>query len=235
MSRQLVTDVYHFRGAGIIPATVVSNGPWKKTITGAAPPTCGLVNGSAVLALEATSQVQNVCLSFGDQLSYDVDDLARVRFWVHAPVALGDDAKARFGLASARADDPDAIAASLFFGLNADSATLLVESDGSVAGNEVAATSTGTTLGTAIKLCEFDFVSGIHAQAPPSVSVGGKHQIIASVTNVDGAKRRVAESVRLNLSDYTAGLQLYAQIQKTAATDLGSLGIRRIEVDHYVL
>ncbi len=232
MSRKVVTDVYHFMGGGIIPATVVSNGPWKKTITGAAPPTCALSGGSAVLALTSASQVQNVCMDFGDALCYDVDDLVAARFWVHTPVAIGDDVTARFGFAGARNDEPDAIAQSLFFGLDGD-ANLIVESDGSAAANEVAATATGQVLGTSVKLCEFDFKSGTFMQAPPAVSLGGKHQIIASVQDVNGSKRRVASGVRLNMSDYAGSLQLYAQIQKTSATDVGSLGIKRIEVERY--
>lgn len=232
MSRKVVTDIYQFMGGGIIPATVVSNGPWKKTITGIGPPTCALSGGSALLALEATSEVQNVCLDFGNALCYDVDDLVAARFWVHTPVAIGDDVKARFGFAGNRNDDPDAVAQSLFFGVNG-SADLIVESDGAAAANEVAATATGVVLGTAVKLCEFDFKSGTYAQAPPAVSQGGKHQIVASVQDVNGSKRRVATGVRLNLSDYSGSLQLLAQIQKTAATDVGSLGIKRIEVERY--
>jgi hypothetical protein len=230
MSRKEVTDVFNFLGGGIIPATPVSNGPWVSKITGTGPPTVAPVAGSAQLALEATSQVQNACLYFNDDLPYDVDDLKRVRFWVHTPVAIASASKVRFGLTSARNDDPDAIAQSILFGLDGN-ANLNVESDDTA--DEVAATSTGEVLGTALKICTFDFAAGVFAQAPPLLSKGGKHNIYASVQDVNGASRRVADGVRLTLGAYTGNLQLFAQIQKTAATDVGTLGVRRIEVVRY--
>lgn len=231
--RKVICTRYDFLGGGIIPATAVSNGPWVKTITGAAPPTCALAGSEVVLALEATSQVQNVCLSHGNHLGFDIDDLVRVTFWARLSVALSAAAaKVRFGMAAARNDDPDAITTSLLFGLNGTSATVNVEADDGT--NELAATSTGLTLATTLRKFQFDFTSGFHAQSPPSLSVGGKSKIIARMDNASGNLVEVASSVRLNLGAYTGGLQPFAQIQKTAATDVGSLAIRAIEIEHYV-
>lgn len=230
--RKVQCTRYEFRGAGIIPATVVSNGPWKKTITGAAPPTVALAGGEAVLALTADAQIQNACLSHGDHLAFDIDDLVRVTFWARIAVALGATAKMRFGLASARADDPDAISASLLFGTNGASAAVNVEGDDGT--NELAATATGQTLATTLRKFQFDFTSGLHAVAPPELSVGGKAKVIARMDNASGNLVEVASSSRINLSAYSSGLQPFAQIQKTSSTDVGSLAIAAIEIEHYV-
>lgn len=236
MSRKVKTTVYDFLGGMAIPAATSAGGsPWvyKKTAA-AGTPTLAPSRGEFVLGLDATAEIQNLCLYFEDDLVFDVDDLVRASFWLRLSVALGTTAattKATWGLASARNDDPDAITASLFFNAKA-SASVNVECDDGT--NEVAATATGQTLATTLKKFVLDFASGSHYQSPPSTSVGGKYAVQAFMEDSGGFLRRVAPATRLNVGSYSAGLQPFFQIQKAANTDLGSLAIARIEIEHYV-
>lgn len=232
MATRTVTHFFAFLGGMVIPAAGSGTGfPWVKTITGAAPPTCAVSGKRLRLALTSAAQAQNVCLSFDNVLSFDIDDIVRATFWLAVSTAIGATAKWRVGLASARNDDPDAIVASLFIGASAD-ANLDIECDDGT--NETAATSIGMTIGTTLKKVVFDFSDGIATAAPPSLSAGGKAKIICKVENGNGQLLQVAKSTTLDMSAYSAGLQPYAQIQKTSSTDVGTLEIEAIEIEERV-
>ena len=223
---------YNFFGKNAIAATASAQTDWAKTITSAS--TNGTVTGHAkglALALSADNEVQNLCASFGDILSWDIDDLLWVEFCVQVSAALGAASKLRFGLASARADDPDTIAASIFFGIDGDGTTTAVKAECDDGVNEINATATGLTLpANTLKRFRIDLAGGVLTQAPPSLSVGGKANVLLAME--DGSASQVLKPVlpgtRFNMSAYSVGLQPYAQIQKTASTNTGTLYIRQV-------
>ena len=230
MSKRKKTTIYDFLGGMEIPAANANGaGPFVKTVTGSG--SVSITGGECLLALDATNEAQNVCLSMDNVYPFDVDDLIRVSIWARLSVALGAAAKVRMGLASARNDDPDAIATSLFFGGTGD-ADIEVEADDGT--NELAAVDTGLDWSTTLRKFVFDFSEGILSQSPPTLSKGGKYNVAAKVENASGFLRRVAENSAINIGAHTTGLQLYAQIQKTATTNLGTLAISRIEVEHLI-
>lgn len=236
MSRKKLVTRYDFLGGMAIPATSSANGsPWVyKDTSSAGTPTTAVSGGEFVLGLAATSEIENICLYHDDDLAFDIDDLVRATFWVRLSVALGTTAattKATWGLAAARNDDPDAITASLLFNCKASS-TVNVECDDGT--NETAATSTGMTLATTTKKFVFDFASGAVSASPPTACVGGKYNVWAFAEDSAGFLRRVVPSTRLNVGAYTAGFQPFFQVQKAANTDLGSLAIKAVEIEHYV-
>jgi len=215
-------------GEGSVPLTSDESGqPFVKTITGAAPPTATFVGnvsgavGVMALALEATSQVQNVCVSFGDVLALDSLMLRYVEFRARMAVALGTTATTMvaFGLASERNDTIDTIAeAALFRILGDGSDAVVVESDDGTTNNDDVAT--GVTLTTTFKRFGIDFSKGLS-------------DVRFFADDANGRLTRVASGTTFDLSALTAGegLQFYAQIQKAANTELGTLQIDRFTVD----
>jgi hypothetical protein len=229
-NQKIMTTVFHFLGGAVIPATTNPCYGLVKKITGSA--VVSKVLGAAAIALEATNEAQNACLYADDNLAFDIDDIKQFRAWVKATVAMGTAAKWRVGLANARNDNPDSITESILFG-GAASGVITVEADDGT--NEVAATSTGIAIGSTFKKLVIDFSKGFHAQSPPSLSVGGKSAVHFSAEDAHGTLNRVCEGTRFNMSAATGGLQPFVQVQKTAATDLGTLVVARIEIDHVVL
>ena len=78
-------DRYSFRGHQLIAATASGAGtPWVKagTSSGGAPTLVGANLGGAAITLASTTEVENMCLYFGDVLAYDIDDLIRAEFVV---------------------------------------------------------------------------------------------------------------------------------------------------------
>jgi len=237
MSKQTRRTVYDMRQYRVLPVSDLSNfglacvGPFVITDTSSAgTPTYVVSSTGLTLTLANTNEVENVCLSFKDELIYDIDEVIRAEFLVAAGT-FGSTDTAVFGFASARNDDPDAIAAAALFKL-AGSSTVVVESDDGTNDNDDKAT--GQTLGSTLKRFAIDFKTGLFSQDPPSQSLGGKAALQFSISNASGALRRVASSTRFDMSNYTAGLQLYMQLQKTAATTTPSLTIKEIVVDHLV-
>lgn len=224
-------DRHYFRGVHLIPAAGSGNAaPWVKTITGAAPPTCKAASlGALELALTADNQAQNVCLSFNDILSYDIDDLIRVECICKISAALAAEVSAAIGVASARNDAIDTIAEAALFRVIGNN-TLVVETDDGTTNNDDVAT--GDTLAATYKRLVIDFASGVKTQSPPSLSLGGKANVQFAVGNANGHLRRVARNTAFDMSAYASGLQLYAQIQKTASVAVGTLSIIGFEVEY---
>lgn len=221
---------YHFRGVQNIPAAGSGHAaPWVKTITGAAPPTCkGASLGALELALTADNQAQNVCLSFNDILSYDIDELIRVECICKITASLAAEVSAAIGVAGARADAIDSIAQHALFRVIGNN-TLVVETDDGTTDNDDVAT--GDTLVATYKRLVIDFATGVKTQSPPALSLGGKANVQFAVGNVNGHLRRVARNTAFDMSAYSSGLQLYAQIQKTSSAAVGTLSILGFEVE----
>lgn len=164
--------------------------------------------GSASLTLEATEEVQNVCLSFGDVLCFDIDKLRGFECRVKLGQASVDSAtQVAFGLTGDRNDAIDSIAiATIFRVVGGDSTTAVVaeNDDGTNTNDDVA---TGTTLINAWKTFRLEFPQG-------NASV---------IYKIDGA--RVASGTTFDMSAHHGGVQPFFQIQKSSDTNADSLQI----------
>lgn len=168
--------------------------------------------GEAVLTLAATSEIENVCLSHGNALSFDIDDIQRVEMRVKLGAALTTGSTLTFGVGSARADDPDSVAAHATFRMVGATSTsaLFVESDDAV--RDIDDIATGATLGTTHKRFVIDFT-------------GGKRDV---KFYVDG--QRVAASQTFDMSGYSSGLQPIIQLQKAANTNVDAVSVDYVKI-----
>lgn len=230
MSFETITEDYVFVGKQTPPLAASPDsglGGFVKAITGAAPPTVSGAAGGMALALTATNEAQNACFYQGDVLAYDIDDLIRVDFWAALTAAFAAANTVSFGLASARNDAPESITALALFKCVGNN-NVVVSTDDNV--TDLTDKATGDTLSTVLKRFQIDFGSGVHTQAPPALSLGGKANVQFLMDNGRGQLRNVAAGTRFDMSGYSSGLQLFAQIQKTAGVTTGTLTIPRIRV-----
>jgi hypothetical protein len=167
----------------------------------------------ATLTLASTSEIENVCLHFGDALDFDIDLIQSIEMRVRLSAVFTTGSTLVFGVGSAREDDPDAMTAhALFKMVGATSTTaLFVETDDGVRNNDDIAT--GATLGTTFKRFVIDFT-------------GGKSNV---KFYVDGD--RVAAATTFDMSDYSAGLQPIVQIQKAANTNVDAVIVDYVRVE----
>lgn len=187
--------------------------PWLVADTSSSgAPTYTTGTSVATLKLAATSEVENVCLYFGDALGLDIDDLQSIEMRVRLDAVLTTGTELVFGLGSARNDTTDSVAANSWFKMvGATSTTLVVvETDDAVRDNDDVAT--GVTLGTSFKKFYIDFT-------------GGKSNVKFYVDGV-----RVASATTFDMSSYTAGLQPMVQIQKAANTNVNGVIVDYVEV-----
>jgi len=171
--------------------------------------TVGGINGEATLTLESTSEVQNVCLFQSDVLNYDIDLLQRIEMRVKTAATLDSATSLAFGLASARNDAIDSITAHASFRIIGNNTLVVETDDGTTDKDDIA---TGATLAATYKKFVIDFS-------------GGKSDV---KFYVDG--ERVAATTTFDMSAYSAGLQPYVQIQKTADTNTDSVTIDYIKI-----
>jgi hypothetical protein len=169
----------------------------------------GGVNGEATLAFDTEEEAQNVCLFQSDVLNYDIDKLMRIELAVKTSATLDSATSLAFGLASARNDAIDSIAAHASFRLIGSNA-VVVETDDSVTDNDDVAT--GVSLADTYKRFVIDFS-------------GGKSNVRFYV---DGAQ--VAANTTFDMSSYSAGLQPYVQLQKTADTNTDSVTVDYVKI-----
>jgi len=172
--------------------------------------TVGGINGEATLAFDAQSEIQNVCLFQSDVLNWDIDLIQRIEMRVKTSATLDSATSLAFGLASARNDAIDSIAAHASFRIIGNN-TLVVESDDGT--TDLDDKATGATLADTYKKFVIDFT-------------GGKSNVKFYVDGV-----RVAASVTFDMSAYSAGLQPYVQIQKTADTNTDSVTIDYVKIE----
>lgn len=229
MSRQTRKISYDFRGANAPPVVASRQGFFCSKITGAGPPTVKSVSGGSMdLALEATNEVQSATLYNGDILPYDIEDLIRVSFIAKCTASLPASVMFAFGVASAFNATLDSIAEHAWFRCDGSNA-LVVETDDGTNDNDDKAT--GFSLSTTYRRCVIDFSTGVLTRSPPSVSLGGRAQTQFFVSNDTNSLVRVAQGTSFDMSNYAGNLQLFAQIQKTAGTAVGTLSILEIEVE----
>lgn len=168
--------------------------------------------GVAKLSFDNTSEAQNVCLSFGDKLSFDIDKTQGFECRLKQSQATKDSTTTMaWGLAGDRNDAIDSIANAMLFRLAAATASnvLVVESDDGTNDNDDKAT--GKSLTNVYQVFKID---------------------LSDTTDVkffiNGA--RVASSTTFDMSNYTAALQPFFQIQKTADTNTDAIEIDYVKV-----
>lgn len=219
-----------FDGSFAVPTSAGDGQPWVLTDTssGGSPTMVNTANG-LVTTLAATSEAENMCLSFGNILSYDIDDL--IKFEADLSVS-GIDAATTLviGMASNRHDTPDSVAAHAWFRLegSASLSALLAETDDGTNDNDDKAT--GLTLGSSVVQLGISFKEGVYTQAPPAAPLGGKANVLFSASNSSGLLRPVARNTLFNMSNYSGGLQPIMQLQKASGTGVPSVTLKRIKV-----
>jgi len=222
---------YDFRGHNLIPAAAdAAGGPLIQVVTSTsgAPVWKGTTAAGVQALLTSDAEVQNVCLYMGDVLPFDIDDLIAVEFVAKTVAALDAATMLAFGLAGARNDAIDSIAQHALFRCIGDNSIVVETDDGTNDNNDKA---TGFSMGTDWQRFRIDFSERITTQEPPSVSLGRASNIGFYVGNSNGSLRRVASGTRFDMSNYTGGLQVFAQLQKTADDNVDSLSILEVEVE----
>lgn len=231
MSRQTRKYQYDFRGHHLIPTTAANLGsPFSKADTSAAgaPTILGLNGGGVRLLLASDVEVENLCLYMGDILPFDIDEIISVEFIAKTVAALDSTTSLAFGLCSARNDAIDSLTNHASFRCIGSNAVVVETDDGTTDKDDIA---TGLTLGATWKRFKIDFASRNTTLEPPSVSLGRKSNIEFYGANDNGSLRRVASGTRFDMSAATAGLQLYAQLQKTSDSNTDNLDILEMSVE----
>jgi len=192
-------------------------------------PTVSVSGGKLQLALDATEEAQILTAFLGDHLAYDIDDIIRMEMLVSISDSSLDSAiTVAMGLASARNDDTDLLAANALFKL-AGSNSLVCESDDGTNDNDDK--DAAETLSTTIKRLAIDFATGLVSVSPPSLSRGGKGNVLFFADNDNGSLRAVARNTAFDMSNYSAGLQPFFQIQKSSDTGLATLSIQEVTIE----
>lgn len=212
-----------FFGSGSLNATASGGDRWDITDTSSSgTPTYAYVDGAATgevqLAFDSQAEAQNVCLSFGDVLGFDIDLIQGFEARVKMNQAAADATTSlAFGLTGDRNDAIDSIAQALLFRvIGGDSTTaVVVESDdGTNDNNDVA---TGQTLINAYKRFKIDFSQGTS-------------DVRFYMDNGNGVLTRVASSTTFDMSNYTGSLQPFFQIQKTSDANTDGVTIDYVKV-----
>lgn len=231
MSKQTRIYRYDFRGQSTFPLTASGAGtPWVKADTSAAgaPTVTGLNTGGVRMLFDNTNEIQNLCLYFGDILSFSIANLIRASFIVKTVAALTAANTFSFGFASARNDAIASLSACALFQLAGSNAVTLRTTDGTTTKNAIA---TGLTLGTTYKRFEINFAERNTTVEPPSVSLGRTSNIAFYGANDNGSLRRVASGTRFDMTAYTSGLQPFFQFQKTASANTDNVDILECEIE----
>lgn len=185
-----------------LPTSASAGTPWLIADTSAAgSPTYTTGTSTAKLKFSDTSEVQNLCLHFGDSLDFDIDDIINIQMRVKmGQAAVNAATSLAFGLASARNDAINSLTASAVFRVigSASTTALVIKTKTATEDNDNIAT--GKSLVNAYQKFVIDFS-------------GGKSDVKFYV-NGD----RVAASTKFDMSGYALGLQPFVQLQKTAAT-----------------
>lgn len=226
--RKYYIEHHDFAGAGTFVASAGLD-PWVITDTSTTgTPTYTRLDGGQSTALDAIGvaslnfdaqeEAQNVCLSFGDKLAWDINMLQMVSFRVKQGQATKDAATTMaFGVAGDRNDAIDSIAnAALFRLAGAATNVLVVETDDGTNNNDDVAASnaagTQQSLANAYKVFVIDFRNGL---SNVQFYMGD---------DIDSLFR-VAPGTTFDMSNYTANVQPFFQIQKTSDTNTDSLQI----------
>jgi hypothetical protein len=214
--QDFVEFVEDFLGPQTLTASPTGSDLWDiadTSVAGTPTYTVGGINGEATLAFDTQAEAQNVCLYMSDKLNFDIDKLLRVEMAVKMGQAAVDATTSlAFGLASARNDAIDSIAAHASFrviGSGSTTAVVVESDDGTTDKDDIA---TGATLINAYKRFVIDFS-------------GGTSNVKFYIDGV-----QVATSTTFDMSGYTSGLQPYVQLQKTSDANADSVVIDYIKI-----
>ncbi|MBL9125840.1 MAG: hypothetical protein JNG90_19520 [Planctomycetaceae bacterium] len=218
MSVEVLGHDFVFNGQIVIPAVGSPTGiPFCKNLTGSAT-VQGANGGGLALALTNANEAQNGNLYMGDVLPFPIADIKWVDFWAKLSTALGASALCGFGLASARNATLDSITERAMFRIAAGASAVTVETDNNVVDSGKIAT--GLALANRWKHFRIDFEE----------STLGRKDVRFFMDNERGQLQRVAPKTVFSM-DGAGNLQLLAQIQKTATTDVGTLNIARMRIE----
>lgn len=222
-----IQDYWEFKddfiGAGLFGAASAYD-PWVATLTGTTPTatrmdhgeTAGVFRPGVAQLLMAGTDANNACLSFGDNLSIDINLLRYfeccLRFVAGAAGTKNAATTVAWGITGDRNDAIDSIARAAIFRLastGTDNALVIENTDGTDAHDDVA---TGLVMADSVWWkfgIDFSNLSCLRYFA-----------------GVDGGDFvEVAQSTVMKMNSYAAGVQPFFQIQKTAATDADRLQI----------
>lgn len=214
----------HFMRDGVLPSAGDTGSIFVKALTNSAVVQCiGSTAGAAgvlSVALASSNEAENGCAYNGDKLFFPVAKLKRVEFRACLSVALGSTAattQVAFGLASARNATIDSIATNALFRVLGDAAGVVTceTDDGTTDTDDV---STGETLTTSFKNFVIDFEKGLS-------------DVRFYMDGSNGLKRVCPAQTFSMAAATSAYVQFFAQIQKAANTDVGTLLIDRFSVD----
>jgi hypothetical protein len=197
-----------FMGGATIAATV-GEGMWKITDTSSSgTPTytkdAAAHGGAVTLAFDSQTEVQNVCLDFGDKLQLDIDQLVEVEFRIKTVAALDSATTLTFGLQTGRNDNTDSTTNNAQFKLVGSNAVVCETDDGTTDNDDKA---TGKTLVDSYKRFVISFAYG-------------KSDVRFYI---DGD--RVATGTTFSMAAATGQLQPFVQIQKTSDNNTDSVTI----------
>lgn len=229
MSKELICRDFYFDGAMIPPAIAsVTHGPWagKITKTAGSPTIQNVSGGGIALALDNANEVQNLCLSFGDVLSYPISKLVSIELWATLSASLAASVSAFLGVGSARNDDPGAINTYAGFRCKGNN-TVVVETDDNT--TSIVDIATGLSLSTTQLRLKIGFQEEV-TPVSRGLSKGGLSAVQFFMTDGGGRLRRVAQNQIFNMGAATGNVQPIVQIQKTAATATGTLTLKRARV-----
>jgi hypothetical protein len=225
MSRQTRKIHYDFRGElALAAAGSGAGGPFVKadTSSAGAPTVGGLLGGGIRMLLAADVEVENLCVFMGNVLPFDIDEIVSFEIIAKTVASLDSATSIAFGLCSARNDAIDSLAAHASFRCIGNNNVVVETDDGTNDNDDIA---TGLTLKDTWKRFRMDFASRNTTIEPPSVSKGRKSNVEFYGANDYGSSRRVASGTRFDMSNYSGGLQIYAQIQKTSDSNVDNLDI----------
>lgn len=202
---------------GELFTTAGQGSPWAIADTSSSgTPVYAVVTPSATgevrLGFDNTVEVQNVCLSFGDKLCFDIDNIQSIEYRVKVVpegANLDSATSVAFGLASARNDAIDSIANHASFRLIGSNSLFVETDDGTTDLDDKA---TGQSLSTTYKRFVIDFT-------------GGKSDVKFYVNGI-----RCAASTTFSMAAATGSLQPYVQIQKTADSNVDFVHVDYVEV-----
>lgn len=178
--------------------------------------------GVARLVFDSQAEAQNVCLSFGDKLAFDINSVrgfeCGCRFVAGAGGAKDTATTVAWGLTGDRNDAIDSIAIASIFRLASTGATLPVvieNDDGTNTNDDVA---TGFSM-VDTSWCKFkiDFNNLDDVKFYAGLATSGSHA-------------RVGASTTMKMSAYAAGLQPFFQLQKTSDSNVDAFEIDYVRV-----
>lgn len=204
---------------------------WTKRDTSAAgsPTVAGADLGGMAIAMDATSEAQIIGLDFGDALAFDIDDLISFEFLAKLDATPGTNVRIVMGLAGDYNATPDSVAQNAWFLLLGGAATVYCETDDGTNDNDDK--TTGLTLGTSWKRFRITFSDRSLTKIPPNASVAGKGNVGFLMEDGNNHMVQVCTSTTFDMSNYSAGLQPYFQVQKSAGTATGTLTIKDVCVE----